>query len=74
MIRANDPRYRPLWLRVGLTAIALIWGGVEFVTGSPGFGIVFVALGLFAGWRLLWSYDPDAGDSVAAQPDPSEKE
>lgn len=60
MIKANDPRYRPLWLRVGITLLCLGWGAFELITGSPGFAIIFIALGLFAGWRLLLTYNPDA--------------
>lgn len=61
----DDPRYRPLWLRLLLVAICLGWAGVELWTGSQAFAALFAALGLYAGWRFFVTYDPtrhDKGD------------
>lgn len=55
----DDPRYRPLWLRLLLVAISLGWAGVELATGSPMFGALFAALGLYVGWRFFVTYDPE---------------
>lgn len=55
----DDPRYRPLWLRILLVGICLGWAAVEFWTASPGFGLFALALGLYVGWRFFVTYDPD---------------
>ena len=62
MLDLDDPRYRPLWLRVALTAVCLLWGAVEVFTGSPGWGMGFLALGLWVGWRFFVTYDPERRD------------
>lgn len=41
--------YRPLWIRMLLVALALGWGLFEFVSGAPFFGVIFIAIGLYAG-------------------------
>ncbi len=49
----NDPFFaRPLvrWLTAGLP---LVWGLVEFWLDSPGWGVIFVVAGLYAGWVLI---------------------
>ncbi|PQO23849.1 hypothetical protein C2I36_05985 [Rhodobacteraceae bacterium WD3A24] len=59
----NDPFYRPLWRRVAITAICLIWGAVEFGDGEPFWGILFSALGAYAFWGFFIAASPDAGRS-----------
>ncbi len=55
----DDPFYRPLWLRLVIVALCLGWGGVELVTGSLGFAILFIAVGLYAAYRFCVTFDPD---------------
>lgn len=58
MFNLDDPRFRPLWLRVALTAICLLWGVFEISTGSPGWGLGFLALGGWVGWRFFVTFKP----------------
>ncbi|MFC3060734.1 DUF3329 domain-containing protein [Paenirhodobacter populi] len=58
MFDLDDPRFRPLWLRVLLTGICLLWAVFEFATGSPGWGLAFLALGGWVGWRFFVTFRP----------------
>lgn len=52
-IDANHPFFaNPLvrWLSA-LTPVA--WAGFEFINGSPGWGLIFAALGALAFWVLI---------------------
>ncbi len=58
MFDLDDTFYRPLWIRVLLVAVALGWSAFEFATGSPAFGLIFGAIGLYAGWRFFIRFNP----------------
>ena len=49
----EHPMLRPLWVRLLLVAICLGWAVLEFVTGSPGWGILFLALAGYAAWGFF---------------------
>ena len=53
MFKMNDPFFRPLWLRVLLVAICGFWTVVELWTGSPGWAVVFGALGAYAAYSFF---------------------
>lgn len=53
LIDPNHPFFRPLWRRV-LTVLAPIgWGLFELSNDAPGWAILFIAAGLYAGWTLF---------------------
>jgi hypothetical protein len=60
MFNFSHPFFRPLWLRVLVVCVALGWALVEILTGSPGWAIIFGALGAVAFWGLIVAYDPSA--------------
>jgi hypothetical protein len=45
--------YRPLWIRLGIVILCLGWGVVEVLTHSPGFAILFFAVGGYAAYRFF---------------------
>lgn len=49
----DHPFFRKPLTRWLTAAIPLVWAGVEFVAGSPGWGVLFGALGAYAAWALL---------------------
>ena len=59
MFDFDNPFYRPLWRRAVLVAACMGWGGAELATNSPGFAILFLALGGYAAYRLFVTFDPD---------------
>ncbi len=48
-----DPFFRKPWRRWAVTLAPLAWAAVEFATGAPVFGLLFLAAGLYAGWVLI---------------------
>ena len=60
--------YRPLWIRVLIVALCLGWAVVEFATGSPGFAILFGALGGYAGYRFFVRRAPTASRTQTSDP------
>lgn len=54
--------YRPLWLRVLIVGVCIGWGIVEVTTGSPGFAILFAAMGGYAAYRFFVTFAPTTSD------------
>lgn len=54
----DHPFFVPLWRRVLIVAACLGWAVVEFVGGAPFWGILFGALGLYAGWHFFFAFNP----------------
>lgn len=50
----DHPMFAKAWVRWVTTLIPLIWGGVEFWTGEPTWGFIFVAAGAYAGYTLIY--------------------
>ncbi|MCO6385366.1 hypothetical protein [Oceanicola sp. 502str15] len=63
MFNLQDPFFRPLWLRLLIVAICLVWAGFEYATGSPGWAVLFGGLGGWAIWQffVVWT-DPRRED------------
>ncbi len=59
MFDFSHPFFRPLAVRLLAVALALGWALVEALTGSPGWALIFGAIGAAAAWGLLIAYDPD---------------
>jgi fatty acid desaturase len=58
----DHPMFRPLWVRVLIVAVACGWGLLEFATGAPFWGVIFLALGGYAAWGFFFAFDPDRKD------------
>lgn len=62
IVDAGHPFYRPLWRRIAIVAVCIGWGLIEFWSGAAIWGTLFIAVGIYCAWALLWAYDPAAGD------------
>lgn len=51
-IDRNDPFFRHAAVRALTVAVPSAMGMLEFLWGGPGWGIVFLAAGAWAGWEL----------------------
>lgn len=51
----DHPMFRPLWVRVLIVAVCLGWAILEFVGGSPFWGMIVGALGVYAGWGFFFA-------------------
>jgi hypothetical protein len=56
----DHPIFRPLWVRILVVAVAAGWAVVEFVTGSPFWGMLFGGMAAYAGWKFF--LEPARGD------------
>ena len=53
MFDMDHPFFRPLWIRIAVVAVCLGWALVELMGGSPGWAMIFGALGAYAGWNFF---------------------
>jgi hypothetical protein len=49
----DHPWLRPLWVRVLVVAVAGGWALLEFTTGSPFWGVLFLGLAGYAAWAFF---------------------
>jgi len=47
------PAFDKPWVRYVTAFPALVWGGVELWMGNPGWGLIFLGLGVYAFWQLF---------------------
>ncbi len=45
----DHPFFKPLWVRIVVFGICFGWGLFEFTTGNALWGVLFCAMGLWAG-------------------------
>ena len=45
LLDPDHPFFRPVWVRVAVVGLALLWAVVELVFGSPGWAMLFAAAG-----------------------------
>ena len=55
----DHPVFRPLWVRVLIVALCAGWAVLEFVTGSPFWGVLFLGLGAYAAWGFFVTFGRD---------------
>ncbi len=55
LLDPKDPFFAKPWVRYVTAGFPLAWGLFEFATGSPGWGLMFVAAGAYAAWVLILS-------------------
>lgn len=49
----NHPFFAKAWVRWVSAVFPLVWAGVEFLLDSPGWAMVFGALGVYAFYILI---------------------
>lgn len=68
LVDFGHPFYRPLARRVIIFAFIVIWAGVEFMAGSTGWLMLFLALAAYVGWGFFLS--GQVSDGANAKPEP----
>ncbi len=61
----QHPFFRPLWRRLAVIAVCVIWSAVEFAVGTPFWGTLVGGMAVYAVWTFLISYKP--ADEVPPQ-------
>jgi hypothetical protein len=62
LLDPGHPFFRPLWVRVAVVGLALVWSVVELVFGAPGWAMIFAAAGLYALWAFVRHRGADTPD------------
>lgn len=55
---SEHPFFRPLWRRVVVVAVCLVWAVFEFAVGEPLWGVIMMGFAGYAIWQLFISYAP----------------
>jgi hypothetical protein len=61
----DHPFFRPLWRRVAVVVLCAAWSGWEFSYGEEFWGMMALAMTVYAGWTYLWTYREPAATAVA---------
>ena len=48
----ENPFYAPLWIRILVTYVLILWGFFEVSQGAYAWAVIFIGLGLICGWRF----------------------
>lgn len=59
---ADHPFFRPLWRRIAVFAVCVIWAALEFYGGSQNWGIIALAFAGYAAYAYLLRYSPPDED------------
>lgn len=62
MFNFDDPKYRPLWVRMALVITCLAWGTFEAMSSGGFWAVLFLGMGAFLVWRLLITFDANADE------------
>lgn len=54
----QHPFFRPLWRRIAVIAVCVIWSAVEFAVGTPFWGTLLAGMAIYAVWTFLIQYKP----------------
>lgn len=54
----NHPMFRRPWVRWATVLVPAAWAVMEFLGGSPGWGILFGAAAAYAFWGLFLKRQP----------------
>ena len=54
----QHPFYKPLWIRVLVTALCLGWAAVELSAGQPFWAILFGAVGVYCAHQFFIAFNP----------------
>lgn len=55
---SEHPFFRPLWRRVAIVAVCVVWAILEFASGSPFWGTIGFGFAAYAVWQFLLNYKP----------------
>lgn len=58
LLDPQHPFFRPLWRRVLTVLVPAGWALVELYNGATGWGILFLAAAIYAGYQLLVIFKP----------------
>ncbi|HEY4191794.1 MAG TPA: DUF3329 domain-containing protein [Mesorhizobium sp.] len=63
----QHPFFRPLWRRIAIVVVCLVWAGLEYIGGSASWGTIALAAAVYGAWQYLYLYKP--GPESVPSPD-----
>ena len=54
----EHPFFRPLWRRVAVVAVCVVWAILEFATGEPFWGTIAFGFAAYGIWQFFLIYKP----------------
>ena len=69
---SEHPFFRPLWRRVAVVAVCIIWSIIEFTTGTPLWGTIALGFAGYAVWQFFYLYTPVDENKAPAESEPKE--
>lgn len=59
MIKDSEhPFFRPLWRRIAVLVVCLVWAAIEFVGGASTWGVIALIFATYAVWQFFFRYTP----------------
>ncbi|WP_425041246.1 hypothetical protein [Primorskyibacter sp. S187A] len=59
------PFFVPLWRRIALVVACLVWAGLEYAWGNPGWALLFLGIGTWCAHQFFIAFDPpDPGEGT----------
>jgi hypothetical protein len=62
---ADHPFFRPLWRRIAVFVVCLLWAAVEFYGGAQNWGVIALGFAAYAAYVYLFRYVPP--EEIAAR-------
>ncbi len=59
----QHPFFEPLWRRVAVVVVCVGWGLFELSTGATVWAVLFIGIGVWAGYEFFIDRDRPGGDS-----------
>ncbi len=53
LLDVQHPFFKPLWRRVAIVIFCFAWAMIEFASGTPFWGVLFGAIGVYCGWQFF---------------------
>lgn len=67
LIDTDHPAFRPLWVRLALTAFLLVWGVLELtVLNGPMWAVLVLGLFAYCVWAFFINFPPKGGGDPEA--------
>lgn len=64
----EHPFFRPLWRRIVVVAVCLVWSVIEFASGTPFWGVIALGFAGYAVWQFFYLYKPVDEAEPPAEP------
>jgi hypothetical protein len=54
----EHPFFRPLWRRVAVVAVCVVWALIEYMHANTGWATIAAGLAVYGGYQFFYLYKP----------------